>query len=100
MGSDEEDGKIPGQFSVQGRAEAHGEATAAREGWDGRDLVTPFIGGSNEGGRDFPDRDINPSEAEYGRAIYCNAADYETVQKGHQAARRADSPAAVGTEGD
>ena len=63
-------------------------------------MVLPVTGGSDEGGRDHSDSDLNPSEAEYGRAIYCNASDYETVKKGHQAARRADSPAAVGTEGD
>ena len=49
MGTDGEDGKGPGQFSVQSRAEAHGEVAAAREG---RDLVLPFFGGSNEGGKD------------------------------------------------
>ena len=100
MGSDEEDGKIPGQFSVLGRVEAHREASAAREGQDGQDLVLPFVGGSNEGARDRPDTDINPSEAEYGRTIYCDAADSEPVRKSHQAAGRAGSPVVVGTDGD
>ena len=75
MGSDEEDGIDPGQFSVQGRAEAHGEAAAAREGRERRYLVLPFVDRSNEGGRDRPETDVNPPEAEYGRAIYCDAAD-------------------------
>ena len=97
MGSDEEDGKGPGQFSFQGRAEDHGEAAVAQEG---RDLVLPFVGGSNEGGRDFPDTDVNPPEVEYGRAIYCDAADSEPVRKFHQAARRAGILVVVGTDRD
>ena len=100
MGSDEEYGKSPGQFSVQGRAEAHRDAAAAREGRAGRDLALPFVCRNNEGGRDCPDTDVNPSEAEYGRAIYYDAANSEPVRKGHQAAGRADSYAAVGTGGD
>ena len=72
MGSDSKDGEVPGQFSVQVRAEDHGEADAAREG---QYLVLPFVGGSNEGDRDSSDTDVNPPEAEYGRAIYCDADD-------------------------
>ena len=97
MGTDGEDGKGPGQFSVQGRTEAHGEAAAARER---RDLVLPFAGESYEGGRDRSDSDVNPPEAEYGRAIYCDAADSGPVQKGRQVARRAGSPEVVVTDGD
>ena len=97
MGSGEEDGIGPGQFSVQGRAEAHGVAASAREI---RYLVIPFVGSNNKGGRDRPGTDINPLEAEYGRAIYCDAADSGPVQKGHQAARRAGSPEVVGTDRD
>ena len=44
MVTDSEDGEGPGQFSVQVRAEDHGDAAAAREG---RELVIPFVGGSN-----------------------------------------------------
>ena len=97
MGTDGEDRKGHGQFSVQGRAEDHGGAAAAREG---RDLVLPFVGGSNEGGEDILDTDVNPPEAEYGRAIYCDAADSGPVLKSHPAARRAGSLAVVGTDGD
>ena len=79
MGSDEEDGKIPGQFSVQGRAESHREAAVVQEGRDRQDLVLAFVGKRNEGDRDRPDTDVNTSEAEYGRAIYCDAADSEPV---------------------
>ena len=99
MGSDEENGKGPGQFSVQGRAEAHGEEAAVREGREGRDLVLPFVGGSDEGGRGRPDTYVNPPEAEYGCAIYCDAYDSEPVRKFHKAAGRAGSPAVVVTDG-
>ena len=97
MGTDGKDGKGPGQFSVQGRAEAHREAAATRER---RDLVLPFAGGSDEGGRDCWDSDVNPPKAECGRAIYCNAADYGPVRKGQPTARRTGSLAVVGTDGD
>ena len=87
----------PGQFPVQGREEDHGEAAAATEG---RELVRPAVGGSNEGDRDGWDTDINPPEAEYGRAIHCDAADSGPVRTGHPAARRAVVLAVVGTDGD
>ena len=64
MSSDKEDGKGPGQFSVQGCAEAHGEAAAAREGQEVQDLLLPFVGGGIEGGRYRPDTEFNPPEAE------------------------------------
>ena len=48
------------------------EATSPREGWA---MVLPRPGGSNEGGRGRSDQDVDPSEAEYGSAIYCNATD-------------------------
>ena len=67
-----EDGKGPGQFSVQGREEDHGGAAAAKEG---RELALPTVGGSNEGDRDGSDTGINTLEVEYGRAIHCDAAD-------------------------
>ena len=92
--------KAPGHFSVQRRAEAHGEASATQEGRERSYMVLHFIGGSNEGGRDCPDTDVNPPEAEYGRAIYCDAADSGPVQKGHQATGGAGSPAVVRTDRD
>ena len=95
MGTAGEDGKGPGQFSVQGRMEDRGEAALAQEV---RDLVLPSIGRSDEGGRDRSDTDVNPPEAEYGRATYCDAADSGPVQKGHSAARRAGSLEVVGTD--
>ena len=97
MGTDGEYGKGPGQISVQGRAEAHGEAAAARER---RDLALTFSDWSNEGGKDCLDSDVNPPEAEYGRAIYCDAADSGPVKKGQPTAGRTGSPAVVGKDGD
>ena len=97
MGTDGEDGKCPGQFSVQGRAEDHREAAEAREG---RELVLPFVGRSEEGGRDCSDTDVNPPEEEYSRATYCDAADSGPVKKGHLAAKSAVSPAVMGTDRD
>ena len=45
MGADGEYGEGPGQFSVQGYVEDHGEEAAASEG---QELVLPFVCGSNE----------------------------------------------------
>ena len=45
MGTDSEDEKGPGQFLVQGRAEAHREIAATQ---DRQDVVLPFTGGSDE----------------------------------------------------
>ena len=72
VGADGEDGEGPGQFSVQCHKEYHREAAAAREG---RELVLPFVGSRNEVYRNGSDMDINPPEAEYGRAIHCGTAD-------------------------
>ena len=97
MGTDGEDGKGPGQFSVQGCAESFWESAAP---WERRDLVLTFSGGSDEGGRDRLDSDVNPLEAEYGCAIYCDAADSGPVQKGQPTAERTGNPEVVGTDGD
>ena len=97
MGLNSADGEGPGKFPVQGREEDHGEATVAKEG---RDLGIPTAGGGTEGGGNGGDMDINYPEAEYGSAIYCDAADSEPMQEGHPAARRAGVLAVVGTGGD
>ena len=78
-------GEGPGQFTVQGGKEDHGEEAAAKEG---RDLVLLAVGESNEGDRDVGDKDINYPEAEYGREIHCDAADSGPVRTGHPSARR------------
>ena len=72
MGVDGKNGKSSGHLSGQGSAEAHGETA---EMMDRRDVVLPITGGRDEGGRDCLDLDLNPPEAEYGRVIYCDAAD-------------------------
>ena len=97
MDIDGKDVKDPGQFSVQVCVKAHGKAATA---WERRDMVLPFAGGSEEGGRDRLDLDVNPPEAEYGHAIYCNAADSGPVQKGQPTAGRTGNQAVVGTYGD
>ena len=64
-----------------------------------RNLVLPFSDRSDEGGRDRSDSDVNPPEAEYVRAIYCDAADSGPVRKGQPTAGRTGSPAVVVTDG-
>ena len=80
------DGEGPGQFPVQGREEDHGETAAAK---GGQELKIPAFGGNNEGDGNGGYKDLNSMEAEYSRAIHCNAANYGPMQTGHPAARRA-----------
>ena len=77
--------------------EDHGETTAAQEGGE---LDIPADGGNNEGDGNGGDADLNSLEAEYGRAIHCDAADSGPMQAGHPVARRAGVSAVVGTDGD
>ena len=84
-------------MSGQGSAEAHGETSLTWEIWE---VVLPITGGSNEGGGDRSDSDLNPLEAEYGCAIYCDAANSGPVGKGKQTAGRTGTQAMVGTYGD
>ena len=67
---------------------------------EGRELDIPAAGGDNEGGGNGGDTDFNYTEAEYGCAIHCDAADSVPMRAGHLAARRADISAVVGTDGD
>ena len=97
VGVDGADVKGPGQIPVQGREEDHREAAAAKEG---RELGIPAVGGSNEGDGDGGDTDINSPEAEYGRAIHCDAANSRPVRTIHPAARHAGVSEVVGTDGD
>ena len=96
MGINSADGEGPGQFPVQGREEYHGETTAAKEG---RELDIPADSGNNEVDGNGGDKDLNSPEAEYGRTIHCDAADYGPVRTGHPEARRAGVSAVVGTDG-
>ena len=70
VGPDAEDGVSLGRLPGQGCKAPNREATSPREGWA---VVLPISGGSNEGGGRRADQDVDPSEAEYGRAIYCDA---------------------------
>ena len=67
---------------------------------EGRELDIPTDGGNNEVDGNGGDTDLNSPEAEYGRAIHCNAADSGPMRAGHLAARRAGVSAVVGTYGD
>ena len=57
---------------IMGLLEVNRESASPWEGWT---MVLPVPGGGDEGGGDRADLDVDPSEAEHGRAIYCNAAD-------------------------
>ena len=69
MSPHSEDGKGPGQLSFQGREEAHWEAAAAEDGWD---LGVPASGGGTEGSGAGGDTEVDNTEAEHSRAIYCD----------------------------
>ena len=63
-------------------------------------MVLPVPGGGDEGGGNCADSDIDPSEAEHGRAIYCDADDSGPVQGGSKTARGTDPKDTVGADGD
>ena len=50
--------------------------------WEGRKVALPPPGRGYQGSGDRESMDIGPPEAEYGRAIHCNAADSRTLQCG------------------
>ena len=53
-------------------------------------------GGGTEGSRTGGDTEVNNTEAEHGRAIYCDMTDYGPMRAGHSAARSAGVSAVVG----
>ena len=93
MGPHSEDGEGPGQPSVQGREGDHREASAAEER---RDLVLPASGGGTGGSGARGDTEVNNTEAEHGRTIYCDATDSGPMRAGHPAARSKGVLAVVG----
>ena len=97
LGTNPEEGEGPGQFSVQGGKEDHWEATAAK---DRRELGIPTSGRGKEGSRNGGDTDIHHTEAEYGRAIYCDATYSGPIRAGHLAARSAGVSEVVGSVRD
>ena len=69
MGPDTQDGAGPGQLPEKGCATAHQEAAE-----EGGEMVILSDGGSEGGCGLQRDWGLHHKEAEYGRAIYCNAA--------------------------
>ena len=69
--------------------------------WDkGWGVVLPVTGGGNEGGGDRSDSDLDPTEVEQGRAIYCDTADSGHVREGSKTAGLTGNHAVVGADGD
>ena len=97
MGSNEKNGVSPGSLPGQGCKAANRLVTLKREGWE---VVLPIPGGSTEGGGRREDQDIDPLEAEYGRAIYCDANDYGPVLGDRETAGDTGPKEMVGTDGD
>ena len=63
-------------------------------------MVLPVPGRGDEGGRDRADPDVDPSEAEHGRAIYCNAANSGPMQGGSEKAEDTGTKEMVGADED
>ena len=97
MGPDKEDGVIPGHLPGQG-CKAFNRETASP--WEGQGVVLPVPGGGNEGVGDREDPDVDPSEAEHGRTIYCNAADSRPMQGGNETAGDTVPKEIMGADGD
>ena len=93
MGPNPEDGEGPGHFSVQGREEDHWEETVAKKI---RELGIPTAGGDKERSGNGGDTEIHHTEAEYGRAIYYDAANSVPIRAGHPVARSTGVSEAVG----
>ena len=91
-----EDGVIPGRLSGQVCKKLNRETASPWEGWE---VVLTVAGWGDEGGGDCADSDINPLEAEHGRAIYCDAANYGPVRGGSKTARGTVPKEMVGAEG-
>ena len=97
MGPDKEDGVSPGRLPGQGCKASNRKTASPGEGWA---VVLPVPGGSNEGGGDGADPDVNPSEAEHGRPIYCDAANSGPVRGGGETAGDTGPKEMVGADGD
>ena len=73
MGPCSEDGEGPGKISVQVCEEDHREASVVEYGWE---LGLPASGVGTGGSGDRGDMEADNTEAEHGRAIYCDATNY------------------------
>ena len=63
-------------------------------------MLLPVPGRGDEGGEDCADSDVDPSVAEHGRAIYCDAADSGPVRGGSKTAGGTGNEEMVGADGD
>ena len=63
-------------------------------------MVIPVPGGGDEGGGDRADLEVDPSEAEHGRAIYCDKADSGPMQGGSETTGGMGPKDTVGADGD
>ena len=63
-------------------------------------MVLTVPGGGDEGGEDHVDLDVDPSEAEHDRAIYCDAADSGPMRGGSETAGGTGPKEMVGADGD
>ena len=63
-------------------------------------MVLTVPGGVDEGGVDRADLDVDPLEAEHGRAIYCDAADSGPMRGGSETAGDTGLKEMVGADGD
>ena len=97
VGSYEKYGVGPGRLSGQGCKKVNGETASPWEGWA---VVLPVPGGGDEGGGDRADSDIDPPEAEHGRAIYCDSADSGPVRGGSKTAGVTGPKEMVGADRD
>ena len=97
VGPYEEDIVGPGRLPGQGCKEVKGETASPGEGWA---MVLPVPGVSDEGGGDRADSDVDPSEAEHGRSIYCDATDSGPVRGGSKTAGGKGPNEMVGEDGD
>ena len=68
----DEYGVSPGRLPGQGCKASTRKITSPGEEWA---VVLPVPGGGDEGGGGRAYQDVDPSETEHGRAIYCDVAD-------------------------
>ena len=94
MGTHPRDGAGPGYIPAQGCATDHREAT--KETW-GQELGVPAIGRGNRGSGIREDQKVCHEEAEYGRAVYCDATNSGPLLVGHSADGREGVSEVVGS---
>ena len=73
MGDDPTDIAGAGEFHAQGREQDNGETSAERLGWE---MLLSLSEGGHARGRVLRDPEIHHKEAEHGRIVHCDAANY------------------------